>query len=105
MDNPLMRTDLRAVDPFAAHPDSREASEAVRPGMGTHQVAWPFTPVDPGEMDEFVSRWTNWFAEAANGQLALPGRMPERPTDGNYELAVDVPAPLRLKVAFAELAV
>jgi serine/threonine-protein kinase len=37
--------------------------------LGTYQVAWPFTAVDPGEIDEFVNRWASWLAAAANGIL------------------------------------
>jgi hypothetical protein len=84
MDQPLSRKPTPAVDPFAADPRSKEAREAILPGMGSYQVAWPFTPVDPGEMDEFISRWAGWFAEAASGRLAHPSQMPEREIAGSW---------------------
>lgn len=46
--------------------------------MGRLQVAWPFTRLVPGDSDEFVERWLNWFAAAAEGKLHRPSRMPDR---------------------------
>jgi serine/threonine-protein kinase len=84
MDQPMMQRRLQSIDPFAVEPTSKEAQQALMPGVGTFQVAWPFTPVDPGEMDEFISRWANWFAQASGDALARPSRMPERPIDGSW---------------------
>jgi eukaryotic-like serine/threonine-protein kinase len=84
MDQPLMRSAQRPIDPFAASPTSKEAKQALLPGMGAFQVAWPFTPVDLGEMDEFIGRWAGWFAQAATGSLAYPSQMPERPIAGSW---------------------
>ncbi|MGV9366297.1 serine/threonine-protein kinase [Amycolatopsis sp. NPDC003731] len=33
------------------------------------RVAWPFTPLRPGNLDEFIDRWASWFAGAAEGTL------------------------------------
>jgi serine/threonine-protein kinase len=84
MDSPLLSGKARSIAPFAAHPNSTEAREAIQLGMGVQQVAWPFTWVNPGGMDEFVSRWAGWFALAATGQLAHPSAKPERRIDGSW---------------------
>ena len=78
MGQPLMYAHMD-VDPFAAGPASGGARQAIAPGMGTHQVAWPFTTLAIGALDDFISRWAGWFAEAADGQLHRPGSMPEGP--------------------------
>jgi serine/threonine-protein kinase len=36
------------------------------------QLAHSFTPVIPGQLDDFIDRWASWFAEASRGQLAPP---------------------------------
>jgi serine/threonine-protein kinase len=36
------------------------------------------------DMDELVSRWADWLAQAATGQLAHPSRMPERDPHGSW---------------------
>jgi hypothetical protein len=48
-------------------------------GLAEHQVAWPFTRLDPDDLDEFIERWIEWFATAATGKLGHPSQMPERP--------------------------
>lgn len=65
-------------EPFALPPGSPEVQQALFSGMGTREVAWPFTLLELGNLDEFVSRWAGWLAEAANGRLrrqsnAAPG--------------------------------
>ncbi|NWF29477.1 hypothetical protein HW130_25005 [Streptomyces sp. PKU-EA00015] len=52
--------------------------------MSMHQVAWPLTPLVIGDLDEFISRWADWLAQAATGQLAHPSRMPERDPQGSW---------------------
>jgi eukaryotic-like serine/threonine-protein kinase len=84
MDHPMLRRSPRTMDPFVVAPTSNEAREAIGPGIGSFQVAWPFTPVDPGEMDELIGRWADWFAHAATGGLTRPTMMPERPIDGSW---------------------
>jgi serine/threonine-protein kinase len=84
MDQPLMNKPLPAIDPFAIDPIGTQAREAVGQGIGTFQIAWPFTAVHPGEMDEFIGRWADWFAQASTGALALPSHMPERPVHGSW---------------------
>jgi serine/threonine-protein kinase len=52
--------------------------------MAEFQVAWPFTVVSIGDLDEFISRWAGWFADAAQGQLNRPSAMPERQPQGSW---------------------
>jgi serine/threonine-protein kinase len=69
--------------PFALDPGP-ESARAITGGMADYQVAWPFTPLSPGELDEFVDRWGSWFADAAQGQLHRPSLMPERTVEGSW---------------------
>jgi serine/threonine-protein kinase len=70
-------------NPFALEP-GEEAAKAVWQGMAEVQLAWPFTPLVIGELDEFIDRWAGWFADAANGRIAHPSSMPERSTQGSW---------------------
>jgi serine/threonine-protein kinase len=74
---------LARQDPFSLDP-GEQAAMAVRSGTPDIQVAWPFTAVIVGELDEFVSRWAGWLAEAAQGQLHRPSAMPERDPAGSW---------------------
>lgn len=69
--------------PFALTPGD-SAAKAVGQGMAEFQVAWPFTPLIVGELDEFIDRWTGWFADAVEGQLSFPASMPERTPEGSW---------------------
>ncbi len=60
-----------SIDPFAEFPGER-AAKAVWSGMAEYQVAWPFTPLEVDDMDEFIDRWAGWFAAAAQGRLEHP---------------------------------
>lgn len=73
----------RPQDPFAL-PPGEESAKAVGSGIAELQVAWPFSPVRPGELDEFVERWTVWFADAATGRLQHPRSMPEQDPAGSW---------------------
>lgn len=66
------------VAPASASPFSSEAAEAIGPWMGGYQVAWPFTRLDIGAADDWITRWSTWFSQAALGALHRPGTMPER---------------------------
>jgi eukaryotic-like serine/threonine-protein kinase len=70
-------------NPFSLDPGA-EAAGAIGPGMAGHQVAWPFTPLVVGDLNEFIGRWAGWFAAAAQGQLHAPSLMPERSPDGSW---------------------
>jgi serine/threonine-protein kinase len=71
------------VDPFSLDPGT-EAGKAVWNGMAEYQVAWPFTKLEPDNLEGFIERWAGWFAAAASGQLSHPSSMPERPPQGSW---------------------
>ncbi len=70
-------------NPFAL-PPGEEAGKALSSVITEFQVAWPFTPIEPGTEVEFQERWMAWFAQAAQGQLARPSSMPERRPEGSW---------------------
>ncbi|MFJ4031314.1 serine/threonine protein kinase [Streptomyces griseoluteus] len=72
-----------AVRPFALQPQS-DAATALRAVLGGAQVAWPFTPLTIGGLDEFIARWAAWLSQAAQGRLSHPMQMPERNTLGSW---------------------
>ena len=69
---------------FAVSPGDRDAVAALLPGIHTHQVAWPFMPIDQGDEVSFIERWIGWFGEAAQGQLHHPREMPELNPSGSW---------------------
>lgn len=73
-------------NPFALNP-GKEAAKALCMGMSEFQVAWPFTPLNIGDLQDFIDRWANWFADATQGRLQHPGRMPGRPAEGSWRRA------------------
>ncbi|SDU47655.1 serine/threonine protein kinase [Jiangella alkaliphila] len=83
MVSPLMRASTSAENPFALN-DGEESAKALWAGMAEYQAAWPFTPLVVGELDEFLDRWSTWFAEAAQGTLSHPTTMPERTAQGSW---------------------
>lgn len=74
------------VNPFPIDPGA-DAAQAIGNGITEWQLAWPFTLVVVGDLDEFLRRWADYFADAASGALAHPGRMPERLVDGSWRTA------------------
>lgn len=82
MFSPLIRRSA-ALEPFALDP-GEEAAKAVCSGMAEYQVAWPFTPLVAGELDEFIGRWATWLASAAQGSLSHPTQMPEIQPQGSW---------------------
>jgi serine/threonine-protein kinase len=70
-------------NPFVLAP-SEDSAKAFSPGLSEFQLAWPFMPIAYGEMDEFINRWADWFANASLGKLTHPSSMPERSTDGSW---------------------
>jgi serine/threonine protein kinase len=70
-------------DPFALEPGP-EAAEAIAPVMGAFQVAWPFTRLDAEGLDDFVSRWAGWLADASERRLHRPNTMPEVDPQGSW---------------------
>ncbi len=82
MISPLVKKQGRQ-DPFALSPD-KAAAKALSNVVAEYQVAWPLTEIPLGDVDEFLDRWANWFAEAAQGKLRHPSRMPERDAEGSW---------------------
>jgi hypothetical protein len=82
MFSPLIARSARQ-EPFALDP-GEEAAKAVWTGMAEYQVAWPFTPLVIGELDEFIGRWAAWLADAAEGRLMHPHQMPEIQPQGSW---------------------
>ena len=73
----------RDVAPFSMPPGGRDVALALTV-LHTHQVAWPFTPIDQGGEDDFIERWIEWFAKAVQGELRHPSSMPERDPQGSW---------------------
>ncbi|WP_199040030.1 serine/threonine-protein kinase [Glycomyces salinus] len=69
--------------PFALNP-SQKAAEALAPGTATTQLAWPFEVLEIEDLDEFISRWAGWFADASQNRLGSPSIMPERSPQGSW---------------------
>ena len=70
--------------PFALSPEGRDVQLALSPAMHICAVAWPFTPIDQGEEENFVEQCIQWFGQAANGQLRYPRQMPEKEASGSW---------------------
>ena len=77
-------SERRGFAPFDMHPGDPNAMLALSPAMHTHQVAWPFTPIDQGDEDDFIERWMGWFGEAAQGQMRRPSTLPEVRPEGSW---------------------
>lgn len=71
------------TNPFALAPDEN-GGKALSNVVTEFQLAWPFTAVEPGVEDDFIDRWLEWFALAAQGRLSHPHTMPERRAEGSY---------------------
>jgi eukaryotic-like serine/threonine-protein kinase len=82
MISPLARKES-SMNPFALDPGA-DSAKALWNGIAAFQLAWPLEPVDIGDVDEFTDRWATWFAEAAQGRLTHPSRIPERDTPRNW---------------------
>ncbi|WP_330275145.1 serine/threonine protein kinase [Lentzea sp. NBC_00516] len=72
-----------SVTPFSMRP-SREIGMALSGVSGRWRHAWPFLPVVPGDMDDFVDRWAGTLAQAADRTLRVPSLLPERPVEGSW---------------------
>jgi eukaryotic-like serine/threonine-protein kinase len=83
MPNPLTGNRMNR-EPFAIDPGDPPAGQALGPGMGTYQVAWPVTRLDDENLEEFFDRWVGWLADAAAGRLHHPGSMPEKSPEGSW---------------------
>lgn len=72
------------IRPFSMKPDDKDAVIALSPIMHTIQAAWPFTPIDQGEEEDFYERWLGWLALAARNGLRMPTVMPEQRPEGSW---------------------
>ena len=63
------------VAPFDLAPE--EAGIVFSNVVGTRQLARRPRPFDQGEEEQFIERWIDWFASAADGTLQYPSRLPE----------------------------
>src|SRR5262249_18702904 len=70
-------------EPFAMAPDATSRAALGR-STAVHQVAWPFTRVEAGDLEEFITRWANWLVQAHTVPLVRPAAMPERPVAGSW---------------------
>ena len=70
-------SERRGFAPFDMHPGDPAAMLALSSVTHTHQVAWPFTPIDQGDEDAFIERWMGWIGEAPQGQIRRPSTLPE----------------------------
>lgn len=46
-----------------------DAALALLPCLHTHQVAWSFTPLTLGDLEDFIDRWAGWLAAGSDGRL------------------------------------
>ena len=65
----------------AMSPGEDIAAQALMSGIGLYQLAWPFSPLVPGDLDDFIGRWTSWLASGSLSRLNFPSTMPERPAE------------------------
>jgi eukaryotic-like serine/threonine-protein kinase len=82
MHSPLLRRTSN-VRPFMLDPGP-DAARAFSMGITEVQLAWPMAPLDISDLHEFIDRWANWFADAAEGRLQSPRTMPEHPISRNW---------------------
>lgn len=54
----------------------QEADIAHSNVVGSHQVAWGPSPIDDENKEDFFERWEERFAQAAQGHLSHPSRLP-----------------------------
>ncbi len=70
-------------NPFAL-PPGEDTGKALSPMIAGYDVAWPFTPLEPGNETDFLDRWMTWFAQATQGELYNPSSMPELSVRGSW---------------------
>jgi eukaryotic-like serine/threonine-protein kinase len=71
-----------SIAPFALTPS--EGATALSPAMGTKQLARSLRRLSMDELDPFVRRWGEWFADAYQGSLSHPSQLPEEAIQTNY---------------------
>ena len=56
---PGIRLAMTRQEPFALKPGEDAAGAGAAAWPDRVQIAWPFTPLNVGELDDFMSRWTD----------------------------------------------
>jgi hypothetical protein len=83
-------------DPFALKPGP-ESAEALRPMMGLHQVAWPFTCLGAESLDKFIGLGRDGSQRPPSTNCTVPRRFrkarPRGVGAGLAELRVPWPSP------------
>ena len=74
------------IDPFALAPTDDFVATALAPTIGARRLDWQPLPFDQGDEEQFIERWLDWFAAAANGTISHPRQMPEN-SGGRYRPA------------------
>jgi hypothetical protein len=67
----------RSQLPFTMAP-SEDAAKAISNVISEFQLAKRFERLIVGDLDEFIHRWVEWLADAADRKLQPPSRLPER---------------------------
>lgn len=70
-------------EPFSLPVINQDIVLSFSPFGRRYQIAWDPLPFDQGDEEQFIERWMNWFAVAAEGNLTRPRSMPER-SGGHY---------------------
>jgi serine/threonine-protein kinase len=86
--------------PMAFNPDHEEAVCALAKIETTHCYKDQFGLAEPpriiriGEMDDFIDKWANWFAEASERRLTRPQflRQPPRSAENEWETTANITA-------------
>jgi eukaryotic-like serine/threonine-protein kinase len=60
--------------PTALPPDTANARQALSPAPNNNHVGWEPAPFDQGDEEDFIERWMEWFAAAADGSLTRDKR-------------------------------
>ena len=69
--------------PFAIDP-SPDAAGALGQESSRYEVAWPFTPLIPGSLSDFIFRWGTWLARANSRSFQRPSKIPEHDPTGSW---------------------
>lgn len=85
MHNPMVQRGFQSITPCGQDWGPIPAG-AIGPGMDLWQLAWPFSELRPGQLDDFIERWGGWFGSASANQLEIPSTMPERSCTGSWRV-------------------
>ena len=80
----LILSNMDGFEPFALGPAHPDVIYALGTGVHHTNLARPFVAIDQGNENVFVDAWIAWFAQAAQGALIRPRRMPESDPRGSW---------------------